>query len=833
MTRYSWLREGVEAAPITQNDLNQIEKYADKLFAKVGIDVEFTRHFLDRVNDERNQRQITLAELTRLFKQEYKQWGKKIAQLGPDAEAVMKDMRTDVNMPFVLVWDKNNQELDLVAKTVMRKKDFKTSNKEFAVESIDPILTFIQDKEKSYELSYGNCGALAIALDQKFDMDEFVYVTNDAEPDKLYHVAAVKNGKIYDADGITNLANVRARGLEDEYPDEEPQVEHVPAVATEYSYILKGTDPDVAPEDLLEDVTQAADLAMRFSQFSPEELAQLAIFLGVALPTLKAMFATYTGYRKLKNMIKKKLASESVTEDLNEESPYEMFKRYIAPKVKARLYKHAADTLNKVIDRKKKEKSSHDALYYAMQVAKSYDGVNYKSLYDYYKNNYVQESRFTEMELAIMEGGHSIDEADDPKDIISMDVPLFVRILELSRETIKTDADLHHVVSKIIDLTKEQDAPLDMKAYQAIEYVLGKDRVDEVLRKVKNPEGEMQWALVSKSNPKKVLQYYRGPKGQKPSEEWYNKVERRVQAFKHMGESSSESVNEIISDPHIPQFDSEPEDWDEYIGQTKKVATVKGYDVHFYKDEKYYTDHYFIKDPDSEGFLGHLTLKAFMSNYHQSSVTFAPEIQGKGLALPLYAYVVKKGYTLVSDKWQSKGSKESIWKKLATVSGIFVYAWDKENNEFFQWDPKEDLDSEIYHDQDKLDDLEDDYKAKWKELNNKLDADELSQEEYDRQFALLKDQYQKATDEEMQKPYYGDIRLVAIADKKKSNKSISEGGVGIITKQNTTQDVKPGETQRQAAKLGMKLDKNNEPPKLHKKAVKNSTPNKLFNLGIK
>ena len=42
----------------------------------------------------------------------------------------------------------------------------------------------------------------------------------------------------------------------------------------------------------------------------------------------------------------------------------------------------------------------------------------------------------------------------------------------------------------------------------------------------------------------------------------------------------------------------------------------------------------------------------------------------------------------------------------------------------------------------------------------------------------------------------------------------SEGGVGIITKQNTTADVKPGETHRQAAKFGFKLDKNGHPPKL-------------------
>ena len=115
---------------ITQSDLEALETFADRIFGKVGIDVEFTRHFLDRVNDDRNGEQITGSELTRLFKQEYKRWGKPIAQMGPDAEAVIKDMRSDVNLPFVLNWDSSNQELDLVAKTVMRKKDFFTPDTE-------------------------------------------------------------------------------------------------------------------------------------------------------------------------------------------------------------------------------------------------------------------------------------------------------------------------------------------------------------------------------------------------------------------------------------------------------------------------------------------------------------------------------------------------------------------------------------------------------------------------------------------------------------------------------------------------------------------------------
>ena len=48
----------------------------------IGIDVEFTRHFLDRVNDSRNKKQITVAELIRMFKQSYKKFGRKIAKLG-------------------------------------------------------------------------------------------------------------------------------------------------------------------------------------------------------------------------------------------------------------------------------------------------------------------------------------------------------------------------------------------------------------------------------------------------------------------------------------------------------------------------------------------------------------------------------------------------------------------------------------------------------------------------------------------------------------------------------------------------------------------------------
>ncbi len=118
---------------ITKVDLKQVEAFADEIFAKVGIDVEFTKHFLQRANDKRNGKEINIAELTRLFKQTYKKYGKKIPKLGDNAQAVLNDTQTDLNLPFVLKWDEKSQEFDLISKTIMRKKEFKTSNPKLKV----------------------------------------------------------------------------------------------------------------------------------------------------------------------------------------------------------------------------------------------------------------------------------------------------------------------------------------------------------------------------------------------------------------------------------------------------------------------------------------------------------------------------------------------------------------------------------------------------------------------------------------------------------------------------------------------------------------------------
>ena len=45
-------------------------------------------------------------------------------------------------------------------------------------------------------------------------------------------------------------------------------------------------------------------------------------------------------------------------------------------------------------------------------------------------------------------------------DIVKLDVPLFIRLLELAREDVKQDADLHDVAEAVIKLSQEDVATM-------------------------------------------------------------------------------------------------------------------------------------------------------------------------------------------------------------------------------------------------------------------------------------------------------------------------------------------------------------------------------------
>jgi transcription elongation GreA/GreB family factor len=133
---------------VSQRQIDDLEKFGDRLLKKFDIDVEFTRHFADRMNDKRNDPEIKVAEIQRLFKKIAKNKGKDIKKHG-DAEAVLKDMQSDLNLPVVVNF--KDGEFEVVNKTIMRKKGFKTTSPEIKYEAQDPD---IKDKEGTQPARY-------------------------------------------------------------------------------------------------------------------------------------------------------------------------------------------------------------------------------------------------------------------------------------------------------------------------------------------------------------------------------------------------------------------------------------------------------------------------------------------------------------------------------------------------------------------------------------------------------------------------------------------------------------------------------------------------------
>ena len=64
----------------------------------------------------------------------------------------------------------------------------------------------------------------------------------------------------------------------------------------------------------------------------------------------------------------------------------------------------------------------------------------------------------------------------NPSDKVTLDIPLFIRLLEYAREDAKTDMDLHNVAEKAISLS-ETERTLTMNDYDSL--VSGQEQPEE------------------------------------------------------------------------------------------------------------------------------------------------------------------------------------------------------------------------------------------------------------------------------------------------------------------------------------------------------------------
>jgi hypothetical protein len=72
-------------------------------------------------------------------------------------------------------------------------------------------------------------------------------------------------------------------------------------------------------------------------------------------------------------------------------------------------------------------------------------------------------------------------------DIIKLDVPLFIRLLELAREEIKDDADIHDVAEIVTKLS--QQGVVGMDKYNEIVKFMSKQGDDSELERIRKLSG--------------------------------------------------------------------------------------------------------------------------------------------------------------------------------------------------------------------------------------------------------------------------------------------------------------------------------------------------------
>ncbi len=119
---------------MAKQDLDAVEKYADNQLSPEDIELgKETDHFFQRLNDPRNGKPISAPELTGFFKRLARNKKKFIEFVKQYKEFVVNDTKTNINIAFMKAANK------LIAKTVMRKADFKSTSPIFKTEGIDEM----------------------------------------------------------------------------------------------------------------------------------------------------------------------------------------------------------------------------------------------------------------------------------------------------------------------------------------------------------------------------------------------------------------------------------------------------------------------------------------------------------------------------------------------------------------------------------------------------------------------------------------------------------------------------------------------------------------------
>ena len=209
---------------ITREELSTIESVVDGFFKQYNIDVNFQgqfTHFLERLNDPRNEAPIYMDEIKDFFEDLATEYGDKIArQLRLERPSgVGSDYQFDVpiHMPFMLQWNPSKKMIELIPRTIKKQRDrWKSNNPDdiiYKIESATPNGELITEGGAAghmahpwddHGLSFNDMKEIvARALTGRLDIETAVTEKTDGQNIQI----TWKNGEIGFARGIGTIIN--------------------------------------------------------------------------------------------------------------------------------------------------------------------------------------------------------------------------------------------------------------------------------------------------------------------------------------------------------------------------------------------------------------------------------------------------------------------------------------------------------------------------------------------------------------------------------------------------------------------------------------------------
>jgi ribosomal protein S18 acetylase RimI-like enzyme len=478
--------------------------------------------------------------------------------------------------------------------------------------------------------------------------------------------------------------------------------------------------------------------------------------------------------------------------DIPEASPIELLKRKLSPALHADQYEKAADTMYNVLQRKREEnngKFRHGLGYYAQQIGRSFNKVDYRALLKVFTTKYGEEFPELVNELKIQKPDEKdtmgIKRAEMPQ-VATKDYPEFIDYLK--------DNGAH--------FTKDTVSPDSLKAIQG---EFSDQGIEKALMKqhIKKPsivssdnyiiDGHHRW-LAAMNTGQKVDIF----RVDKPGKELLQLVKDFPKTtYKDIYTEAKVKEGAEITMWTNPEYQGSDVDDEYYNKQPVKLIDVNKL-TPFEPADK-------MDDEISAANMGKL-VTAIQAGEKINPVVITKH-QGKWLIID--------------------GHHRYFAHLKAGVDKIRVVVADPKD---LTWRDDVPIDEELTVKQSHI----------FKVVSNLADRkdnrpfpikfyDGGTLEVQPSTAKRIIDFYYQANDALQTKllkflPTYNGFKEIA-----KAAGAVQESaGVGKITKQNSTPDVKPGETERQAKKF-FPMNKNGKPKPL---GVPGATPNQAFNLGL-